>query len=60
VGARHTGRSVRSLLSLPIGQAIIAWAVLRSAIIGVRNGGIEWRGTHYPLAELRANRRVDV
>jgi hypothetical protein len=32
--------------------------MLRSAWLCLRNGGIDWRGTHYSIAELREGQRV--
>ena len=43
-------------LFLPLGVAIFSYILLRSMIVTLRQGGIVWRGTRYPLAELRANR----
>jgi hypothetical protein len=40
-------------LTLPLGAAIFAYMVLRSTIITLRQGGIVWRDTFYPLDELR-------
>ncbi len=33
-----------------------AWVVARAVWLTVRRGGVEWRGTRYPLALLRTNR----
>jgi len=32
---------------------ILAWAFLRSMILTIQRGGVVWRGTLYPLAELK-------
>jgi hypothetical protein len=32
---------------------ILAWAFLRSTFLTLRRGGVNWRGTLYPLAELK-------
>jgi len=37
----------------PIGAALVAYSMLRSMLVTVRDGGVTWRGTFYPLAELR-------
>jgi cellulose synthase/poly-beta-1,6-N-acetylglucosamine synthase-like glycosyltransferase len=37
----------------PIGALIFCWMLARSTIVTLWNGGIEWRGTFYPLEELR-------
>jgi hypothetical protein len=39
--------------SHPIGALIFAWMLTRSTVITLRRGGIVWRNTFYPLAELR-------
>jgi len=40
------------------GAFIDVWLTLRAARRCVRRGVVEWRGTAYPLADLRAMRRV--
>jgi len=37
----------------PIGTALFIYTLLRSMILTLWNNGIEWRGTKYPLEELR-------
>ncbi len=37
----------------PVSTALFIYTLLRSMILTLWNGGIEWRGTKYPLAELR-------
>jgi hypothetical protein len=34
---------------------VFAFTLLRSMFITLKQGGIIWRGTFYPLAELRKN-----
>ncbi len=34
---------------------ILAWAFLQSMILTLIRGGVSWRGTLYPLQELRKN-----
>jgi hypothetical protein len=50
-----TGSRVSPLYGLthPLGALVMIWTVMRSAAITLRNGGITWRGTFYPLRELR-------
>ncbi len=33
--------------------AVLGWALARSAVLTIWRGGVVWRGTHYPLTELR-------
>jgi glycosyltransferase involved in cell wall biosynthesis len=40
-------------LTHPLGALIIAYMLLRSAVVTVRQGGIVWRETFYPLDELK-------
>ncbi|MGH9717794.1 MAG: glycosyltransferase [Candidatus Acidiferrales bacterium] len=40
-------------LTYPIGALIFAWMLARSMIVTLWQGGIVWRGTFYPLDELR-------
>lgn len=37
----------------PVGSVLFAYLIWRSAYIALRDGGITWRGTFYPLTELR-------
>ncbi len=37
----------------PIGALIFVWMIARSAFVTLRQGGIVWRGTFYPLEELK-------
>jgi glycosyltransferase involved in cell wall biosynthesis len=32
---------------------VLAWAFLRSTVLTLARDGVDWRGTHYPLNELR-------
>jgi len=40
----------------PFATLLFIYVLWRSAILALANGGIDWRGTHYPLAALRANK----
>jgi glycosyltransferase involved in cell wall biosynthesis len=42
--------------AIPAGALVSVYLITRSMLLTLRKGGIEWRGTHYPLASLRANR----
>jgi hypothetical protein len=44
-----------SALAMPAMLPLFLYAVLNSAIVTLRRGGICWRETFYPLAELRAH-----
>ena len=40
-------------LTFPIGALIFAWMLARSMIVTLWTGGVTWRGTFYPLEELK-------
>jgi hypothetical protein len=56
--ARWLDRPVVTAVFAPVGIAVFAFGGLRSMILTLRRGGIAWRGTHYPLAALRAGRKL--
>jgi hypothetical protein len=43
-------------LGFPIAILLFAWIQWRAIFLTYRRNGIQWRDTHYSLAELRANR----
>lgn len=49
------GAKVSPLYALthPIGALIFCWMLLRSTIVTLWRGGVEWRGTFYKLDDLR-------
>jgi cellulose synthase/poly-beta-1,6-N-acetylglucosamine synthase-like glycosyltransferase len=49
----QVGASPVYALTEPMGALIFCWMLARSTIVTLWNGGIEWRGTFYPLEELR-------
>ena len=54
--SRHyTAINPAYILNLPIALALVLYAMLRSMILTLTRGGIVWRGTFYPLEELRRN-----
>jgi len=50
---RASGLSTWNVLALPVSGLIFAFTLLRSMFITLTHGGVTWRGTFYPLAELR-------
>ena len=43
-------------LLFPAGLLVLDYILLRSMVVTLWQGGITWRGTHYPLRDLKANR----
>ncbi len=43
-------------IAFPISTLLSVYILWRSMLLTFMNNGIRWRGTHYPLAELRANK----
>jgi hypothetical protein len=41
------------VLTLPIAAAVVVYSMLRSTVVTLLRGGVTWRGTFYPLSELR-------
>jgi GT2 family glycosyltransferase len=52
---RHSGISTWNALFFPFSALVFTFALLRSMLITFKQGGVIWRGTFYPLAELRKN-----
>jgi hypothetical protein len=51
---RHiNGVSLAYCLLLPVAACIIVYMLLRSMIVTLARRGVVWRGTFYPLSELR-------
>src|SRR5277367_401145 len=51
--AREFRVSLLYALTQPVGALIFFWMLVRSTVITLKNGGISWRGTFYPIEELR-------
>ncbi len=47
---------ISTALAFPVVCVLFVYIQWRSMWITLKNGGIRWRDTHYPLAELKANR----
>ena len=44
------------IFGYPVGCLIIVYILWRATVTTLHNQGINWRGTHYPLKQLKANR----
>jgi len=56
--ARFSGLSYASSLLTPIATSILAFAMVRSGVLGFVKGSVRWRGTLYKTETLRAGQRV--
>ncbi len=54
VGARVTGSGLLPALLSPLFFFALPWAMLNSTFVTLARGGVKWRDTFHPLAELRA------
>lgn len=55
LSARHSKISPWYVFLFPAGAAMFLYSLLRSALTTLRAGGVTWRGTFYPLGDLRKN-----
>ncbi len=53
--SRRTGISAWNAVFFPFGAVVFVFALSRSMLITLKQGGVIWRGTFYALAELRKN-----
>lgn len=51
----YTPINLAWVFTFPIALALVLYAMLRSMILTMSRGGVVWRGTFYPLKELRRN-----
>lgn len=51
----HSGGSLYGFF-FPVSTLIFIYILWRSMVLTLVNDGIDWRGTHYPLEKLKANR----
>jgi hypothetical protein len=42
----------------PLGQVVLALVLVRAMLVVLGRGGLTWRDTFYPLAQLREGQRV--
>lgn len=50
---RESGVSPLYALTYPIGAILFSYMIARSVAVTLWNGGVTWRGTFYPLEELK-------
>jgi glycosyltransferase involved in cell wall biosynthesis len=51
----YTRINVAWVFTFPVALALVLYAMLRSMVLTLIRGGVVWRGTFYPLSELRRN-----
>ena len=54
--AREARVTVRTAPLYPLMALLFTWIIVRTLALNLSRGGIVWRGTFYPLEELRRNR----
>ncbi|RKY05429.1 MAG: hypothetical protein DRP66_10555 [Planctomycetota bacterium] len=54
--ARFWKIPLRHGIALPLGAVLLIYAITNAVYQTLRNGGIDWRDTHYRLEDLKANR----
>ncbi|MDE1177384.1 MAG: glycosyltransferase [Edaphobacter sp.] len=52
---RHSRIRAAYFLLLPVAALLFLYSILKSTLLTLKAGGVTWRGTFYPLAELRRN-----
>jgi glycosyltransferase involved in cell wall biosynthesis len=55
VAAPTIGQSAWTTILQPVAALLFAWVHSRATLLTLVRGGIFWRGTFYPLSELRRN-----
>jgi glycosyltransferase involved in cell wall biosynthesis len=56
ITARSARTSVGHAVCMPVGALLFGYSILASMFAILARGGVVWRGTFYPLAQLRAGR----
>lgn len=53
---RRSGTSIWYVVAYPAATILFVYVMWRSALLALVRGSVTWRGTRYPLSELRGNR----
>ena len=51
--AKGIGASAAYGLTYPLGALIMCWMLIRSTVVTLWQGGVTWRGTFYPIEDLK-------
>jgi len=54
--ARFSPKALAGVIGYPFAAILFGYIIWRSALIALLTGTVTWRGTAYPLSDLRANR----
>ncbi len=60
LNSRHSKVSPWYAILFPAATILVLYSLIRSMVITLTRGGVTWRGTFYPLAELRKNLSVQL
>ena len=52
---RYTGIPSAYALTFPVAACLVVYSIIRSMVVTLARGGVQWRGTLYPLKELKKN-----
>lgn len=52
---RHRAKPWHAV-AFPVTTLLFVWIILRTMVLNLSRGGIVWRGTFYPLEELKSNK----
>jgi hypothetical protein len=57
--ARYHGLRCWHVIGFPVGILVLVTVFLQASVRTIRQGGIYWRGTYYPLHKLKAQPQKD-
>jgi hypothetical protein len=57
LSGRTSGISWRYAAGFPVAAVMVVYSMFRSMVVTLVRGGVTWRGTFYPLNELRKHAR---
>jgi hypothetical protein len=57
LSSRGTGISFIYAATHPLAALVMVYIIFRSTVVTLVGGGVNWRGTHYSLAQLKEGRQ---